>query len=284
MNNKVLACIDHSSYTLSVCDHAVWAAQRLAAPLEFIHVHDRHPERAQRVDLSGSIGLGAQENLLEDLTRLDEERSKIEIETGRQLLEAAKSRAIADGLLESEGRQRNGELVETLAELEHTARLFVLGRRGEAAAKAAEHIGSNLERVVRSLHRPILVVPKDFRTPRSFMITYDGSATTRKGVDMIAASPLFTGMPCHLVMAGSAGKANEQLEEARQTLVLAGFQVIASLLSGDVETALQHYQREHEIDLLVMGAYGHSRIRQFLVGSTTTEMLRCSNVPVLLLR
>ena len=33
-----------------------------------------------------------------------------------------------------------------------------------------------------------------------------------------------------------------------------------------------------------MGAYGHSRIRQWIVGSTTTTLLRLSEVPVLILR
>jgi nucleotide-binding universal stress UspA family protein len=36
--------------------------------------------------------------------------------------------------------------------------------------------------------------------------------------------------------------------------------------------------------LLAMGAYGHSRIRQLIVGSTTTTLLRTSAVPVLILR
>ncbi|SDK80999.1 universal stress protein, partial [Billgrantia gudaonensis] len=44
------------------------------------------------------------------------------------------------------------------------------------------------------------------------------------------------------------------------------------------------YQAEHDIDLLVMGAYGHSRIRHLLVGSTTTAMLRQAERSVLLLR
>lgn len=37
-------------------------------------------------------------------------------------------------------------------------------------------------------------------------------------------------------------------------------------------------------DLLVMGAYGHSRIRQMIVGSTTTEMIQQTKRPVLLFR
>jgi nucleotide-binding universal stress UspA family protein len=35
---------------------------------------------------------------------------------------------------------------------------------------------------------------------------------------------------------------------------------------------------------MIMGAYGHSRIRHLLIGSTTTAMLRRSTIPLLLLR
>lgn len=76
----------------------------------------------------------------------------------------------------------------------------------------------------------------------------------------------------------------EALEKARSMLLSSGFVVHAEIRQGDVESALHGYQAEHGIDLLVMGAYGHSRIRQFLVGSTTTTMLRTATLPVLLLR
>ncbi len=64
----------------------------------------------------------------------------------------------------------------------------------------------------------------------------------------------------------------------------AGFEVHKALVQGDVEPALHKYQASHGVDLLVMGAYGHSRIREFLVGSTTTSMIRTSTSPLLLLR
>lgn len=285
MNNKVLACLDHSSYVTTVCDYASWAALQLQAPLEFIHVLDRHPEVAPRIDLTGSIGLGSQENLLEDLAALDEERSKIALERGRRLLEGAKRRAMADGVAAPESRQRHGELVETLAELENEARLFVLGKRGEAAENAPQHIGGNLERVVRALHRPILVVPKEFKSPSSFLIAFDGSMTTRKGVEMIAASPLFQGLAAHIVTVGSDNAASKtQLAWADAALANAGFSVSTSIIQGDPESVLNDYIQSRGIDVLVMGAYGHSRIRQLLVGSTTTTMIRTSSIPLLLLR
>jgi nucleotide-binding universal stress UspA family protein len=64
----------------------------------------------------------------------------------------------------------------------------------------------------------------------------------------------------------------------------AGHQAEGAIRAGEVDEALQAYEKEHSIDLLVMGAYGHSRIRHLLVGSTTTAMLRGSRIPVLILR
>jgi nucleotide-binding universal stress UspA family protein len=117
------------------------------------------------------------------------------------------------------------------------------------------------------------------------MLAFDGSATTRKGVEMIATSPLLRNLPCHLVMVGAASDANrEQLDWAQATLERAEFETTASLVDGEVERVLCDYRAEHGIDLLIMGAYGHSVIRRFLVGSTTTNVIRNASVPVLLLR
>jgi nucleotide-binding universal stress UspA family protein len=202
------------------------------------------------------------------------------------MLEAAKARTVADGVTRPiTSRQRHGELVDTLLELESDIRLLVMGRQGEQGDNIGEHVGSHLENVVRTLHRPILVIPSDYTEPQRILIAFDGSATTRKAVEMVAASPLFRGRPCHVVMVGAdKADARDQLDWARTTLEKAGFEVTASLRSGQVEEVLCGYREEHAIDLIVMGAYGHSKIREFLVGSTTTKLIRQSKVPLLLLR
>lgn len=280
----VMACIDGSQSAVAVCDYAAWASLRLGAPLSFLHVLDHHRYPVDP-DLSGSIGLGTREHLLDDLAALDERRSKLALEQGRLMLEAAKERAVAAGVPKPECRQRHGDLVETVAELEGEIRLLVMGKQGEAGGSLGQHVGSHLESVIRTMHRPILVTPTDFTAPRSAMLAFDGSATTRKGVEMLATSPLFRGMPIHLVMVGAqTGEAVAQIEQARRVLLDAGFTVPAEIRSGEVEPTLHAYQAEHGIDLLVMGAYGHSRIRQFLVGSTTTGVLRTTRTPLLLLR
>lgn len=281
---QVIACIDGSRITLAVCDYAAWASRRLEAPLDFLHVLGRW-EYPIPADLSGNIGLGSSDALLQELTELDEKRSRVALEQGRLMLDAAKARAEAGGVLHPTSRQRHGELVDTLIDFEHEIRLLVMGRQGELGDSAGRHIGSQLENVVRTLHRPILVIPSDYTEPQRILIAYDGSATTRKAVEMVAASPLFRGLPCHVVTVGEdRADSRESLDWARTHLQTAGFDVRAEILPGEVEAVLCAYRAEHAIDLIVMGAYGHSRIREFLVGSTTTRLIRQSRVPLLLLR
>ncbi|WP_300656308.1 universal stress protein [Pseudomonas sp.] len=280
----VMACIDGSQSATGVCDYAAWASQRLDAPLCFLHVLDQ-VQYPQQSDLSGTIGLGSREHLLAELAALDEKRGKLALEQGHHQLEAAKARAIADGVNNPQLRQRHGDLVESLGELQADIRLLVIGRQGETSDNLSQLVGSHLENVIRTLQRPILVSCGEFKTPQSYLFAYDGSATARKGIEMIAASPLLKGLPCHLLMVGAdTSDAWEQLKAAERVLQGSASEVHLAIRAGEVEPTLHAYQTEHGIDLLVMGAYGHSRIRQFLVGSTTSHLLRTSVSPLLILR
>ncbi|WP_278420840.1 universal stress protein [Stutzerimonas kunmingensis] len=280
----VMACIDGSPQAAAVCDCSAWASKRLDAPLTLLHVLDRQQYPVSG-DLSGIIGLGSREFLLQELATLDEKRAKLALEEGRMMLDSARQRAISAGVAQPECRQRHGDLVESLRDLQDETRLLVIGRQGEDSGDAIQHIGSQLENVIRTMQRPILVAPNDFSAPQSVMLAFDGSATSRKGVEMLAGSPLFKSMPIHLVMVAADTADNQaQLENARGVLTAAGFNVKIAIRAGEVEPTLHAYQAEHGIDLLVMGAYGHSRIRQFFVGSTTTNMIRTTSTPLLLLR
>lgn len=281
---NVLACIDGSRSSPAVCDYAAWASMRLSAPLVFLHVLD-HSQFPTQSDLSGNIGLGSREHLLQELAELDEKRGKLMREQGRLMLEAAAERAVTDGVVEPVTRQRHGDLVETLADLQGEIRLLVMGRQGEEGDSLGQHVGSHLESVIRTLHKPILVTAGEFRQPRSVMLAFDNGPSTRKGIEMITESPLFQGLPIHLLMVGAdTNDAWEALNAAKARLESAGHEVIASIRAGDVEKTLLGYEEEHDIDMIVMGAYGHSRIRQFFVGSTTTSILSSTTRPLLLLR
>jgi nucleotide-binding universal stress UspA family protein len=284
-DNKVLACVDQSTYADHVTDYAAWAARRMAAPLELLHVIDRHPETSQIQDHSGSLTPNAQEHLLGELAEADEARTKAAREQGRLFLNRLRERALAAGVMTVDVRQRLGHLDETLHEQQAGVRLFVLGRRGESARSTQRDLGRNGERVVRALDRPILTVTEGFKAPERVLIAFDGSSITRRGVEMVAASPLFKGLPVYLLMSGKASQEGpKQMAWATEKLESAGFGVVGEIVPGDPETVIAQAIQSRGIDLLVMGAYTHSPLRSLFFGSKTADLLRSARIPTLLLR
>ncbi len=285
--SKIIACIDGSQAALAVCSAAAWAQQQLNAPLQLLHVLEKSDYPTES-DMSGNIGLGTREHLLEELSELDSQRSRLMLEQGRFMLQEAQHQIEAAGVQteQIDRLQRHDNLVDTLQESEADMRLLIMGRQGEAHGSTTAAVGSHLENVTRTLQQPILVALDGFTPPERFMLAYDGSATANKALEMVAHSPLFNGVTCHLVMAGkSSERQHEQLANAEKMLVGNGFDVVVAQPAGeDVVTTLLNYIEEQQIGALVMGAWGHSRIRQFLVGSTTHALLHKSPVPLLLLR
>lgn len=284
MTTQVLACIDASPYAEAICDYAAWAARQLSAPITLLHALDK-AQHTQTPDLSGSIGLGSQELLLQQLAELDEKHSKLALQRGRSILTAAKERAEQAGVTAVDTCMQHGPLPQILAGLAETSRLLVLGKRGFSSADAHGHMGVHVERVIRTVQRPVLLTQQHYKTPQRIMLAYDGSATAQKSLQMLAASPLCRGLPVHLVMAAADSESSRsELNSAAEIMRSAGFDTKTAIVDGEPEVVLHQYQQEHVIDLLVMGAYGHSRIRQFIVGSTTTAMICKAKCSLLILR
>ncbi len=281
---NIVACIDGSSISTAVCDAGAWASQRTGAPLQLLHVLDKAEFEVNR-DLSGNIGMNVREHLLEELTELDEQRGKLALEHGKHMLQEAENRAREAGAVNISRQQRHGSLVETLQEFAEHTRLVVFGRPGEGHKKLLHAVGSHLESVIRTVQGPILVAVKDFAVPSNFMVAYDGSDTAKNALARIASSELLKGLACHLVMVGRNTKEHLlQLQQASDKLTAEGFDVTQYMAEGDVQQVLNSYQKDNHIEILVMGAFGHSIIRQFFVGSNTTKMLSSSDISLLLLR
>jgi nucleotide-binding universal stress UspA family protein len=281
---KIVALVDGSIYSASVCDHAGWISQRTGAPVELIHVLGRR-EASDTHDHSGAIALGARTALMEQLAELDAQRAKLISHRGRAILEDAQALLEKAGVTEVTTRLRHGDIVEAVADAEADARVILIGKRGEAADFAKGHLGSNLERIVRASHKPVFVASRAFKPIAKVLVAYDGGASAMKAVDHIARSPLFRGLSVHVVTVGTATpEVTKGLVDASAMLKAAGIDAETSVLSGQPETALAKLVEEAHFDMLVMGAYGHSRIRSLIIGSTTTAMIRACKVPVVLMR
>ncbi|MEX0970472.1 MAG: universal stress protein [Paracoccaceae bacterium] len=284
MTQKIIALVDGSIYSESVCHHAAWIAKRTDAPVELIHVLGRRDNSAKS-DLSGAIRLGARSKLLAELADLDAQRAKLISHRGRAVLEDARAIVDQDGVTDITTRLRHGDIVEAISEIEEDARVILIGKRGEAADFAKGHLGSNLERIVRAAHRPVFVASRAFQPIESVLVAYDGGSSSIKAVDHIARSTLFAGLKITVVTVGSeTPETKKGLADAKAMLKAAGIDADTRVISGQPETELGKLVENEGFGMVVMGAYGHSRIRSLVIGSTTTEMVRSCKVPVVLMR
>jgi nucleotide-binding universal stress UspA family protein len=283
---QVLACIDGAALTEAVCDYAAWISRQTEAPLKLLHTINHHHETSITSDFSGNIGLGTQEHLLEEITNLEQQQSKLKMKQGKLILQAATEHVEKKGITNSTSTQRHGDLIEAVIDLENDIRVLVLGLRGQVHESQENQIGAKLEAVIRALHRPILIVNDNFSTPERIMIAYDGSEAADKAIDMVASSPLYKGLTCYLVCVNkNEGTAAKLLEQAADKLKAADdIKVITAKLKGKPELELCTYQEQQSIDLTVMGAFSHTRLHDMLLGSFTHKMLVNTKKPLLLLR
>lgn len=284
-NQHILACIDGSAVTQSVCSYAAWYAKSLGLPVGLLHVVD--VPASTRRDLSGTIGIDSRQYLLEELSQLDEQRARVVNSYSNALVQDAKSHIEANFThVETLIYRRRGKLLPAIEHFKDQNRAIVMGRRGEDHQNKRINIGSQIETVARSVTVPILICSEPFHKPRSYMIAFDASKTAIKAAQMVARSPLLKNMQGHIVMIGNHNDAAKQsLSDATEHLRSSGANVQAHHLpQTDTVNGLLSFQYDNDIDILVIGAYGQSKWRQLFLGSTTTEIIASTLSPVILVR
>ncbi|MFN3524910.1 MAG: universal stress protein [Paracoccus sp. (in: a-proteobacteria)] len=282
--NKILALVDGSVYSESVCHHSAWIAGRLNASVDLMHVLGRR-EAGGSQNLSGALTLGARSALLAELATADEQRARLAQAQGRAILEDAQQILQQAGVAEVGTHLRKGDILEAVQEVEPDLRAIVIGKRGEAADFATGHLGSNLERIVRASKVPVFVASRAFRPIERVLLAFDGSASSRMAVQRMAKSPVFQGLDITLLYVGEDKPSiRARLDDAMLELTAAGLRVMLRIMPGEPDEVLRPLVLDEGFDLLVMGAYGHSRIRSLIIGSTTTAMIQAASIPVLLYR
>ncbi|ORE94268.1 UspA-related nucleotide-binding protein [Stappia sp. 22II-S9-Z10] len=268
--------IDGSVYSTSVCDHAAWLSRRLDVPLVLAHVIGRRD-----VEL---LGQGENNELMQKLKEVDGHRSELLEAIGEQILADAAERALSAGAPAVHRRLRRGDLLDALAELEVDSRCIVIGKRGAAADFAKLHLGSNIERVVRASRVHVMVASRAFVPIKRFLVAYDGGPTSVKALKLISRSPVYDHLEPHiLTVTNDEAEGRKALIAAEELLNWSG-KVVTTVASGAPEKAIADYVENRAVDLVVMGAYGHSRVRNLLVGSTTSQMMQSCKIPIVIVR
>lgn len=280
---KILLCLDGSQYGRSCTLYAAWLARRTGASVDALYVSELWQfETPLIADFGGSIGAQPYLALTSQLQEIEKQKAETLREAMTELFKTA-----APGV-RPVLHHRTGVLVDCVEEFEKEESppdFILVGKRGEDANFAKSHLGPNMERVVRAASLPVFVANRVFSEPTTVLLAYDGGESTRRALEWINTSGALVGLKLHVVTVARTGEealASSRIAEAER--LLGGERATYQVLGGAPGEAVAQYAVDNGVDLLVMGAYGHSAIRRLIIGSTTTEILRDCRIPAILFR
>jgi nucleotide-binding universal stress UspA family protein len=136
--------------------------------------------------------------------------------------------------------------------------------------------------------RPLVVVPYIQRrgiTLERVLACWDGSRTAARAIG--DAMPLLERAKAVEVVIVAEERKSEEMTGANMNAHLVRHGVAASvkrIAKGDIaiQDALLSYAADSGADFMVMGGYGHSRLREFILGGVTRGILASMTLPVLM--
>ena len=201
--------------------------------------------------------------------------------------EIKKAMSTFDRMAKEAGREHAAECVELFdedgASVASFSRTFDLVVTGPHSGKLSEdHMSANPDLIALQSGRPVLIVPKRFDATalaKHVVVAWDGKRAAARAVG--DAMPLLEDHGRVTVL--TIGK---QLPPGTRRLVenLKRHEIVADYLqkikSGSVGATLLHATEDIGADLILMGAYEHSKFAYDFFGGVTTDVMNQSAVPV----
>ena len=279
MIKSILVALDGSEHADAALQHALWLAERLRATVLGLHVIDIVSiEGSFLHDISGSLGF---EPYLDFSAKMREALR----ERGRVLLDTF-TRRCTERNVPCDTNLGMGIVANEICDQARTADLVVMGHRGVNEQFSTGLLGSTTESVTRKSPKPAVVAPMRFKEISHPLLAYDGSQRASAAMHAAAEVASALGLPLtvlHVTREDGAGDA-KVLDEARRYLHSYDLALTCESVSGHPHQRIVEFLRERGHDLLFIGAYGHSRIIEMVLGSTTEYVLRNSPCPVFLAR
>lgn len=290
MLKRLLSASDLSVPARHAAERAALLSKELDASLDLLHVIDREPlDRLRHF--------------------LGREYSSVE----QQMLDAAyvETQGLAEHLnnhyeANAAVHVASGPIIDTLSERADacSADLLVVGARG-ASFMRHTLLGSTAERMVRKARQPILVVKQPpHEHYRHVLVPIDFSVMSLRAINLAQAiAPHATLILLHIFdvpfesklhMAGIEEEViqryriierQESLDKMHQLTIDAGIppeRLTLRSQRGDPWLQILEEEQEHDIDLIVMGKHGTSRLEELLLGSVTKHVLAQSRSDVLI--
>ena len=276
MIRHILIGLDGSDYAETALTYGLYLAKQFGATVHGLHVVDIvQVESPLLHDLAGATGAIPFFNLTNKM------RENLEL-WGQQVLAQFRQRCERENVPYVE-RQVTGvvstEIVRNAADVD----LILLGRGGLHTDLSKALLGSVVETVVRRTAKPTMIVPQQYQQVQKPLVATDGSPMAAEALRTAAVFASIMKLPLAVVHCALEREKGEQL--VAQTKALMAAEHIAGEVDfcpGNPHEDLLHYMEDHGHDALFIGAFGHNRVVEWVIGSTTQYLLRACAVPVTL--
>jgi nucleotide-binding universal stress UspA family protein len=278
MIKNVLIPLDGSEHSAAALDYGIWMAEKFGGTLFGQHVIDTISiEGTFFHDISGSLGF---EPYLDFSTKM---REVLE-ERGKGILEDFAQRCRDRGI-KYQIFLDMGLIANEICERSKVADLVIIGHRGINEEFSTGLLGTTAESVTRKCPRPLFVSTKKFKAIERPLLAYDGSQRASAAMESAAEFCTVFGLPLTvLTIAKEEPAAGSVLQQAKSYLSSYTIEARYEVDRGYPEQRIVDYLTKFDYDLLFIGAYGHRRIIEMVLGSTTEYVLRKSPCPVFLNR
>lgn len=276
---KILVTLDGSPHGEVAIEYGLAMGKSFGCPVDGLHVIDaRVLEGPLMADLSGWVGATPYAAHLPRFREMFEEK-------GRTILRAFKDRIERDKH-DGDVLLRTGYPARVIRELEERYSLLVLGRKGEHEELVGHTLGSTVDRVIRHTEQPCLVTPRTYHPISKILIAYDGSPHACDALNVATEWARVLGLELIVLSVAEHGaeKAKERASEGQQAAEKKGVAAAALVAEGRQGPAVIESADEQGCSLIVVGAFGHSRLRELIVGSTAAYVLNHTQTPVLVVR
>ena len=146
-------------------------------------------------------------------------------------------------------------------------------------------LSSGLSTLIRRCPRPILAVPGPATDIERPLLAYDGSPKAEEALYIGAHISSMWNKELVVVNIQEQGRTSPNtLARAKQYLDDQGGRAIVLQRRGQVASQIIKTASEYECDLIIMGGYGFVPLIEIALGSVVDEVLRCSQIPVLICR
>jgi nucleotide-binding universal stress UspA family protein len=278
MIKSILVPTDGSPNSKTALAYGLYWAELFHAEITGLTVIDiRSLEGPFLSDISGSLGFSPYQNYLPKFQEILEQRADIFLEDFRQL---CSEKNIAPRL-----KKQTGIISNIIADEAKRVDLVIIPQRGEHEKWSTGLLGSTTESVVRKSPRPVLVTPNEFRAVVRVLIAYDGGIESNKALK--TACELFpdnSRLLTAVFVTNDTDRGRELNAEVEEFVGPYKINVERVWLRGDAGREILNYAESNAMDLIVMGAFSHSRIHELILGGTTAYIIRKATIPILLNR